>query len=701
MRDAKLIKKPANARNKPEKLVQITSLVNSQVASSEKLKSIDPPNREKPLKSKRKCCEKINEHDDIGSDEDGFIEIGDRSKPPKRHDPSKWKRNVQAKIKRETYEMQSSFSVPKCVHLRGHFKCNEVRTEDVAFLRHIFAKRTTTHDQNQFMLTQLVVEPVKRHRPRNDSKAKKSVSPSYFLRLKSAKRIRVCKVAFGKVLGVGLDRLTDLVKFYNKTGEAKPEMRGGDHKVKKYGPKRTSVIEFIKKLKARESHYGRNKSCKLYLPHELKSIKNLCGIYNSNQEPSNEVTYPFFKKIFRNNFNLAFGTPRTDVCSFCLRYKHLLRIESDPSKKQLLRSQLRVHKLRSKSFYKLLKERKPHIKTMAGDCQQNQCLPKIPDQLSYFSRQLNLYNFTMAENIDKDATLNFAYTWTEDQSRKGSNQIASAVFHKLMNTNFEGIAIPRLFFDGCGGQNKNVQMLCMASFWLVNKAPKSVKEMEIVFPVTGHSFLPPDRVFGRIEKDIRKEEEILSPAEYHKIIGTHETVLQLGKSWKVFDWKKYTVERFKSAAALPFKISQTKIFKIRKSTIDSKAVEIKAEKNYRNSDAEYQSVCKKGSNFHFYFHFSIYSLLKEMLYFPGMNLTSSPELVKEKPVINDAKLGDVYSLLQNRFGVNWRKEQKLSYFKSFFKSNYKPIKQEKKENDDCEESDQCSCCEEDEVTFLL
>lgn len=449
--DAKSVKKPVDGskiQNKPEKFVQIKSFVAS---CSEKLKRkpINGPNCEKTLKSKRKCseqkCKKINEHDDIGSDEDGFIEIGDRSKPPKRHDPSKWKRNVQAKIKRDIYEMQSSLSVPECLHKRAHFKCNEIRSEDVAFIRKIVAKQTTTHDQNQFMLTQLVVERVKRHRPRNDLRAKKNVCPSYFLRLKSGVRIRVCKVAFGKVFGVGPDRLTDLANFYDKTGEAKPESRGGDHKVKKYGPKRTSVIEFIKKLKARESHYGRNKSCKLYLPHELKSIENLCRIYNANQEPSNRVTYPFFKKIFRNNFNLAFGTPRTDVCCFCLRYKHLLLVETDPSKKQLIRARLRIHKLRSKGFYKLLKERKPRIKTMAGDCQQNQCLPKIPDQASYFSRQLNLYNFTMAENVDKDETLNFAYTWTEDQSRKGSNQIASAVFHKLTNTDFEGITIARLW----------------------------------------------------------------------------------------------------------------------------------------------------------------------------------------------------------------------------------------------------------------
>lgn len=69
--------------------------------------------------------------------------------------------------------------------------------------------------------------------------------------------------------------------------------------------------------------------------------------------------------------------------------------------------------------------------------------------------------------------------------------------------------------------------------------------------MTGHSYLPPDRVFGRIEKDIQKEEEILSPADCKIIVEKHEKVLELGIDWKVRDWKIYTTERFKSAASLP------------------------------------------------------------------------------------------------------------------------------------------------------
>lgn len=593
-----------DTRNRRDKVVQIKPTCDKSISNekNKKHKRSDAPICEENAKKKRKCCKKVAEVNDdkFDDEEDGFLEIGDRSAPPKRRDPSKWKRNVQSQQKRDIYKKESRSSVPNCRHKRGPYKCGEIRCNDVAFIRNIFAKLRDTDEQNRYILSQVIVDSVKRHRPRNNSRSKKSVAPSFFLRLRSAKRIRVCKVAFTTVLGVGRGRLTNIIYFYNKYGDAKRNCRGGDHKFAKFGSKRESVVNFIKKLKARESHYGRNKSLRLYLPHELKSIKNLCRIYNSNQDSSAHVKYGFFKRIFRSRFNLAFGTPRTDVCSFCLRYKHLLLVEQNLLKKQTIRGQLRSHKLRAKAFYALLKKRQPGIKSMAGDCQQNQAMPKIPDQASYFSRQLNFYNFTMTEYVGKVDTLNFSYTWSEDQAKKGSNEIASGVYHKLMNTNFDGIYLARIFFDGCGGQNKNVQMLCMASWWLVNKAPKSVEGIQLVFPVTGHSFLPPDRVFGRIEKDIRKEEEILSPAEYHEIIGKHEIIVELGKDWKVYDWKKYAVERFKSAASLPFKISKTKIFEIRRSKLDSKKVEIKAEQNYRNANSKFEAVCKKGTKFQYF-----------------------------------------------------------------------------------------------------
>lgn len=49
----------------------------------------------------------------------------------------------------------------------------------------------------------------------------------------------------------------------------------------------------------------------------------------------------------------------------------------------------------------------------------------------------------------------------------------------------------RLVADGCGVQNKNTTMIGM--YWLLNEAPQNIKALEIIFPVSGHSYILPDR----------------------------------------------------------------------------------------------------------------------------------------------------------------------------------------------------------------
>lgn len=50
-------------------------------------------------------------------------------------------------------------------------------------------------------------------------------------------------------------------------------------------------------------------------------------------------------------------------------------------------------------------------------------------------------------------------------------------------------------------QNKKLTVLTMLCVWLIKLAPNQIEEA--VFSVVGHSFMPPDRVFGWIEKVIK------------------------------------------------------------------------------------------------------------------------------------------------------------------------------------------------------
>ena len=74
----------------------------------------------------------------------------------------------------------------------------------------------------------------------------------------------------------------------------------------------------------------------------------------------------------------------------------------------------------------------------------------------------------------------------------------------------------RLVADGCPGQNKNVIILTMCVKWLATNAPASIKNLDIIYPVTGHSFMPDDRVFGLLEREIKNKYKIICKEEHHE-----------------------------------------------------------------------------------------------------------------------------------------------------------------------------------------
>ncbi|PSN47367.1 hypothetical protein C0J52_06548 [Blattella germanica] len=77
----------------------------------------------------------------------------------------------------------------------------------------------------------------------------------------------------------------------------------------------------------------------------------------------------------------------------------------------------------------------------------------------------------------------------------------------------------------------------MISSWLRKESPQTIEEVELVFPVVGHSFIPPDRIFGRIEKETKKLDTIIKPEDYCNIFNNYGTVIKLGTDCRVYDWK--------------------------------------------------------------------------------------------------------------------------------------------------------------------
>lgn len=130
------------------------------------------------------------------------------------------------------------------------------------------------------------------------------------------------------------------------------------------------------------------------------SIKKLWRLYNADESPLLRVKCGYFSTIFITDYNISFGTP-----SKC--------VPSNSNSKQNLITELRIHKLRAKLFYDILRKEKEGEFTLSFDCQKNMVFPKLPDQVAYYSRQLYMYNFTVClvssktnQNIDNT----FIYT---------------------------------------------------------------------------------------------------------------------------------------------------------------------------------------------------------------------------------------------------------------------------------------------------
>ncbi|GBM25887.1 hypothetical protein AVEN_94336-1 [Araneus ventricosus] len=120
--------------------------------------------------------------------------------------------------------------------------------------------------------------------------------------------------------------------------------------------------------------------------------------------------------------------------------------------------------------------------------------PKLTSGIQFYKRKLWTYNFCI-HNIKTGAFK--MYLWDETTVRRGSCEITSCVVHYLSNVE-DCIKTVTMFSDNCFGQNKN---LVLANLPLIHQ--DKFDEIRHVIMTPGHSYLPSDRDFGHIEKEVR------------------------------------------------------------------------------------------------------------------------------------------------------------------------------------------------------
>lgn len=243
-----------------------------------------------------------------------------------------------------------------CQHYTKAYRCTSLTKNDIIKFHNAFFKTPNKIQHDNFILQYTKISPIQRRRLKTGTGNKKNFSVVYYARRRTS-MIPVCRKTFLTILGLKKGRVNGVVLRNTKNdGASATENRRGNRKEKAFAGQRKSIKDFIKKLVPLEVHYCRSKiKSRQYLASNL-SINKLYRMYISQaRDQFICVKASYFRIIFNTSFNIGFGCPATDVCSTCLTLKEKVKHEKDVSKKNQLK---RVHDLRAKAFYSLLKEKK-------------------------------------------------------------------------------------------------------------------------------------------------------------------------------------------------------------------------------------------------------------------------------------------------------------------------------------------------------
>lgn len=281
-----------------------------------------------------------------------------------------------------------------------------------------------------------------------------------------------------------------------------------------------------------------------------------------------------------------------------------------------------------------------------------------------------MYNFCIYNLDAKEA--NF-FIWDETEASQGATEIGSALYCYLMKLRIpENIKVLRLFCNGCGGQNKNSFIIHTFIQWLYAKSPNNLSEIQLHYPVRGHSFLPTDRVFGRIEKDLRRYAVITKKEEYVEKIGQHGVVHRIGKDWDLKEIKGLS-QNFKKMEGIQ----------------KLKRIYIQKQVNRRTGKVLNCKVCGY-ENFRFLDSSeSAISLLKQGKRIP-LNIPTVDRILIP---LTAAKKKDVNNLLVKQFGEEWKTIPDLDW--------YKNIIEDVNDNTESHQHDaECECNEPEDMSCL-
>ncbi|CAG9772061.1 unnamed protein product [Ceutorhynchus assimilis] len=228
------------------------------------------------------------------------------------------------------------------------------------------------------------------------------------------------------------------------------------------------LIRFLRTLPQMESHYCRKDTAKLYLEAQWQNINELYRFYCAECARQNfqAINHTTFREELRNQ-NLSLYRPKKDQCDTLL---------------------------------------------FSMDVQSVLTAPKLQVSASYYKMKLTVHNFTFFNMISGKGD---CYIWHEAAGGVTSNEFTSVIIDYINRYATGETKSVIIFSDGCGYQNRNVNLSNALS------ALARTKDLEIYqyYLEKGHTQMECDSIHACIERKL-KNREVYVPGCYVQIAKT-------------------------------------------------------------------------------------------------------------------------------------------------------------------------------------
>lgn len=354
--------------------------------------------------------------------------------------------------------------------------------------------------QRQFIANNMEpIQPKYQYVRVGGTRKKRDNNNAFYFRLNDQK-VRVCKVFFKNTLDINDRPIRTVQEKRNKVATVllEEDRRGKHGKQQRIDAVlKEGVKNFVEKIPKIESHYTRANTSKNFIDGS-KSVAELHRDYiaDCKEKKTPFVNYVMFYRIFTEEFNISFFTPKKDLCETCCAYDNAEGEEKEKKKEYYDRHL--VEKELSRNEKKHDKE-EVDAAVAVYDLQAVMQIPKGDISVFYYKSKLNVFNFTIYDLKSNECD---CFVWDESNGHRGINELGSCVLRFLKKRVALGDKDFIFFSDNCAGQQKNKFMVAL---YLYAISYLNVQSITHKYLIKGHTQNEGDSVHSLIERQVKRQ----------------------------------------------------------------------------------------------------------------------------------------------------------------------------------------------------